>query len=149
MTADPRPHRTPGDPPGTLGPLLRAARHRRGYSQRRLAERLCAAAGMPTVSRHEVSRWERERRLPSGYWLGWLAEVLRADRAALEHAAAGTRRRRVGRAPLPGAGPRRSWAWRLTEVDRVAGPRGAVLLRPRPPGGAGAPAVPGPDTVAA
>jgi len=29
-----------------------------------------------TVSRHEVSRWERGERLPARAWLGWLTQVL-------------------------------------------------------------------------
>jgi transcriptional regulator with XRE-family HTH domain len=147
MTTALRPRPIPAEPATTLGALLRAARHRRGDSQRRLAERLCAAAGMPTVSRHEVSRWERELRLPSAYWLGFLAQVLLVDRAVLDRAAAGGRRR-AGR-PVPGGAPRRAWAWRLVEIDRVADASGVVVLRPRAAGGPGAPPRAAPDTVAA
>jgi transcriptional regulator with XRE-family HTH domain len=63
-------------PPESIGPMLARLRLRRGHSQLRLAEQLCAAAGVPTVSRHEVSRWEREERVPGPFWIGWLAAVL-------------------------------------------------------------------------
>lgn len=144
MTADQRPTPVPPVPATSLGTLLRAARRRQGDSQRSLADRLCATAGMPTVSRHEVSRWERGARLPSAYWLGWLAQVLMVDRAVLERAAARSRRPTVAR-PSAGADPRRAWAWRVVEIHRVAGPTGAVVLRPGPPGTV----VGRPDTVAA
>ncbi|GHJ44990.1 hypothetical protein Cs7R123_23320 [Catellatospora sp. TT07R-123] len=62
--------------PSSLGRLIAQQRRLRGYSQARLAELLCAAAGSPTVTRHEVSRWERGERLPGVQWLGWLAHVL-------------------------------------------------------------------------
>jgi transcriptional regulator with XRE-family HTH domain len=61
---------------GSIGPLLAELRVERGLSQLRLAERLCAAAGVATVSRCEVSRWERGLRVPGSFWLGWLAAVL-------------------------------------------------------------------------
>lgn len=147
MTTALRPRPAVAQPAPALGPLLRAARHRRGDSQRRLAERLCAAAGMPTVSRHEVSRWERGLRLPSAYWLHFLAEVLLVDRALLERAAT-LGPRHSGR-PAPGGPPRHAWAWRLVEVDRVADASGVVVLRPRAVGRPGAPPPAAPDTVAA
>ncbi|MGC4864250.1 helix-turn-helix domain-containing protein [Micromonospora sp. DT53] len=88
--------------PTQLGPLL--ARHRlaRGWSQQRAAAELCAAAGVPTLSRHEISRWERQRRVPGGFWLGWLAVVLDVPLVALAEAAAATRRADSTRATGPG-----------------------------------------------
>ncbi|HEY9484414.1 MAG TPA: helix-turn-helix transcriptional regulator, partial [Micromonosporaceae bacterium] len=68
------------------GTMIMAARRRRGLSQRALAGRLCAAAGMATVSRHEISRWERGTRLPSAYWLGPLAALLCIDPADFDRA---------------------------------------------------------------
>jgi transcriptional regulator with XRE-family HTH domain len=59
-----------------FGQELARLRRRRGLSQQRLAEMLCAVAGVTTVSRHEVSRWERGERLPARAWLGWLTLVL-------------------------------------------------------------------------
>jgi transcriptional regulator with XRE-family HTH domain len=84
----------------SLGGLLARIRGDQGVTQLRLAARLCAAAGCPTVTRHEVSRWEREERIPTGYWLGWLAVVLDHPLEELERAAAVARRRRLDR-PVP------------------------------------------------
>jgi transcriptional regulator with XRE-family HTH domain len=66
----------PGAPTESIGALLVRVRTDAGRSQLRVAELLCAASGVPTITRHEVSRWEREARIPSGYWLRWLAAVL-------------------------------------------------------------------------
>ncbi|WP_162908338.1 helix-turn-helix domain-containing protein, partial [Allorhizocola rhizosphaerae] len=60
----------------SFGLRLAALRRRHGWSQRRLAELLCAASGVPTVSRNEVSRWERGLRTPTGPWLATLSQVL-------------------------------------------------------------------------
>lgn len=70
-----------------LGGLIAETRRRRGYSQTRLAALLCAAAGVTTVTRHEVSRWERGDRLPGAQWLAWLALVLDLPPALLTTAA--------------------------------------------------------------
>jgi hypothetical protein len=90
-------------PPGArpLGPLLVALRRGRGWSQQFLADRLCDASGAPTVTRHEVSRWERQERVPGGFWLGWLATVLDTDPAALARAAGVVRRALPGDAARP------------------------------------------------
>jgi transcriptional regulator with XRE-family HTH domain len=89
-----------GDP---LGARLTQIRIRQGRSQLQIAELLCAASGLPTVTRHEVSRWEREQRVPSPYWLRWLAVVLDVPLDELERAAAITRAGRAGR-PEPRLG---------------------------------------------
>ncbi len=69
--------------PENLPALLRRLRKDRGWSQARLAEALCDASGRPTVTRHDVSRWERGRRVPRA-WLPYLAEVLNVSRERLE-----------------------------------------------------------------
>jgi hypothetical protein len=79
----------------TLGALLARVRSAQGRSQLRVAELLCASSGTATVTRHEVSRWERDLRLPSRYWLRWLAVALDVPLDELERAAAATRARRV------------------------------------------------------
>jgi transcriptional regulator with XRE-family HTH domain len=89
------------DRPETIGTLMARVRGERGISQLRLAERLCVSAGLDTVTRHEVSRWEREERIPSGFWLAWLAMVLQVPLDELERAAAVARRRRQGRLNVP------------------------------------------------
>jgi transcriptional regulator with XRE-family HTH domain len=90
---------TPDRQPESIGPLLARLRLRRGHSQLRLAEQLCAASGVPTVTRHEVSRWEREQRVPGPFWLGWLAAVLEVPLDALAEA---PRPARHTDAPVPG-----------------------------------------------
>ncbi|WP_020521275.1 helix-turn-helix domain-containing protein [Catelliglobosispora koreensis] len=62
----------------SLGHRLARLRRRRGLSQQQLADRLCAAAGTATISRNEISRWERGVRVPSGAWLTLLSQVLGA-----------------------------------------------------------------------
>jgi transcriptional regulator with XRE-family HTH domain len=84
-----------------LGATLVRLRQRKGYSQLRVAEGLCGASGVTTVTRHEISRWERQERIPSAFWLRWLAEVLEVPMTELEAAAAETRK--GARAPLPSA----------------------------------------------
>ncbi|MFF4875846.1 helix-turn-helix domain-containing protein [Micromonospora sp. NPDC000668] len=109
---------TPSPPPRPpqLGPLLAQRRSALGWSQQRTAAELCTAAGVPTLSRHEVSRWERQRRVPGGFWLGWLAIVLDMPLVVLAEAAASTRR----------AGP-----------TRVGGPGRATVASARPAGRTG------------
>ncbi|MEK8109960.1 hypothetical protein NKG94_47360 [Micromonospora sp. M12] len=56
----PTPARRTHDParvaaPAQLGSLLTRCRLARGWSQQRAAAELCAASGVPTLSRHEVS----------------------------------------------------------------------------------------------
>lgn len=112
-------HGASGEP---IGAMLTRSRMARGLSQLRLAELLCAAAGTPTVSRHEVSRWEREERVPGPFWRGWLALVLDIPLEALESAAA---IRRHAADPTTGD-PRRLWrpptvADLLDTLDRAGG----------------------------
>jgi hypothetical protein len=78
----------------TLGALLARLRGDQGISQLRLAERLCAASGQPTVTRHEICGCGRGERIPTGYWLGWLGAVLDAPLTELERAAAVARAHR-------------------------------------------------------
>ena len=90
-----------------FGAYLAQLRLRRGWSQLRLADQLCAASGSSTVTRHEVSRWEREERLPADFWLGWLAAVLDAPADGLAAAAERSRVRHRLVAPPGRAGPGR------------------------------------------
>lgn len=83
-----------GEQAETIGALLVRVRAQLGISQLRLAQRLCASAGVTTVTRNEVSRWEREERIPTTYWLGWLAVALELPLAELERAAGAARLRR-------------------------------------------------------
>jgi transcriptional regulator with XRE-family HTH domain len=58
-----------------LGYLIRDLRLALGYSQGRLADRLCELSGA-TITRECVSRWECGKRTPSQYWLPHLATAL-------------------------------------------------------------------------
>jgi transcriptional regulator with XRE-family HTH domain len=104
--------------PVLIGPLLARLRTGRGWSQLRLAETLCQVSGRITVTRHEVSRWERGQRVPGPFWLDALAVALDAPLEELE-AAVGATRERI---PGPGARPPgRPWLWRpLVALDLLA-----------------------------
>ncbi|MFI6265202.1 transcriptional regulator [Micromonospora sp. NPDC051006] len=118
---------TPHAGPLLLGPLLTQLRLARGWSQQRTAAELCAAAGVPTLSRHEISRWERQVRVPGDFWLRWLAVVLAAPVALLTDAAA--RARRLARPPVGPAAGARSRAALLALAQRwLADPRAALLV---------------------
>jgi transcriptional regulator with XRE-family HTH domain len=67
----------------TFGPRLAQLRRSRGLSQQQLANLLCAATGTCTLTRNEISRWERGQRRPAQAWLGWLALVLAVPREQL------------------------------------------------------------------
>lgn len=83
-----------------FGQYLARLRRDARLSQRQLADRLCAVSGVASVTRNEVSRWERGTRVPDA-WLPALAVVLAAPLDALERAAAYARGEAGGR--LPGA----------------------------------------------
>ncbi|OKI27912.1 transcriptional regulator [Saccharothrix sp. CB00851] len=68
-----------------------------GLAQYDLAERLHAASGNVSITREEVSRWERGKRIPGPYWRAWLGRVLDTPQQELEQAAAIARRTRKRR----------------------------------------------------
>jgi transcriptional regulator with XRE-family HTH domain len=76
----------------TIGPLLVRLRKERGWSQKRVADLLNDASGNPTMTKNEVSRWERETRLPTTRWLPSLSVVLDIPLRELERAVHMTRR---------------------------------------------------------
>ncbi|MEU0548009.1 helix-turn-helix domain-containing protein [Micromonospora sp. NPDC005979] len=119
MTSPAPPYRT------QLGPLLVRHRLARGWSQRRAAAELCAAAGVPTLSRNEVSRWERQRRVPGEFWLGWLAVVLDVPPMVLTEAA--VRARQTG--PPAAAGPGRRGVTGTRPAGRAGGGRAGGSTR--------------------
>jgi transcriptional regulator with XRE-family HTH domain len=104
--------------PELIGQLLARLRKGEGWSQLRLAEKLCDVSGSPTVTRHEVSRWERGDRVPGSFWLEALAVALETSLEELE-AAVGATRERI---PGPGARPPgKPWLWRpLVALDLAA-----------------------------
>lgn len=141
-----------GGAPESIGPLLTRTRLAHGLSQLRVAERLCATSGTSTVGRHEVSRWEREERLPGSFWLGWLSVVLEVPLDELEAAVAAARAAAGFRPGSRPSGHREPWlpptaAGLLAELDRAGGPdlrevahawlagMGEPAQLPAPPGG--------------
>ncbi|WP_234376955.1 helix-turn-helix transcriptional regulator [Streptomyces sp. TP-A0356] len=79
--------------------LARLRRHT-GKSQRQLAALLCALSGTQSITRNEVSRWERGGRVPDT-WLPFLAAALATPETQLRQAVAYARGDRL--AQLPGA----------------------------------------------
>ncbi|MET8619345.1 helix-turn-helix transcriptional regulator [Streptomyces albidoflavus] len=73
-----------------FGARLASLRHHARLSQRALALRLCATAGITTLTRHEICRWERGARIPDA-WLPSLAQVLGVPLDSLERDAARAR----------------------------------------------------------
>lgn len=71
----------------SFGVHIARLRRAAGKSQRQLAAELCALSGIQSVTRNEVSRWERGGRIPEA-WLPFLARALRAPLAELERVAA-------------------------------------------------------------
>lgn len=67
----------------TIGDAIARYRRARGLSQAELAERLARVSGRPTVTRHDISRWERGVRTPRPFWLRHLAVALGVDPATL------------------------------------------------------------------
>jgi len=136
----------PPDPDGRLrtagtdglGSMLRRHRRARAWSQRRLAQELCTAAGLATVSRHEVSRWEREERVPSAYWCRWLALVLGVRHDLLDRAVAAARSARAAGPPPVTAS---SWPWRVLPIRLAA--RGDDTTQTQSPGRPRGTATPG------
>lgn len=63
-------------------------------SQYTLAELVVAVSGNDGLSRTEVARWERGRRIPGPYWRRWLSVVLDLPSDELRAAARLARRRR-------------------------------------------------------
>lgn len=85
-----------------FGAYLARLRKRAGRSQRQLAADLCALSGVQSVTRNEVSRWERGGRVPEA-WLPFLAQTLSAPLEDLEGAAAYARGDALATLPGPTA----------------------------------------------
>ncbi|EHR62410.1 helix-turn-helix domain-containing protein [Saccharomonospora cyanea] len=55
---------------------MRRVRKLRGLTQYQLADRLAELSNNSSVSRDEVARWERGKRVPGPYWRQWLSVAL-------------------------------------------------------------------------
>ncbi|MGI5207725.1 helix-turn-helix domain-containing protein [Spirillospora sp. CA-108201] len=73
-----------------FGAYLARLRRDKRVSQRQLAEALCRISGLPSLTRNEISRWERGDRVPNA-WLPALATALEVSLDDLERAAAHAR----------------------------------------------------------
>jgi transcriptional regulator with XRE-family HTH domain len=81
-----------------FGSYLAGLRLRTGTSQRQLAAQLCLLSGTQSVTRNEVSRWERGTRSPEA-WLPMLAQALSVPLTELQQAAAYARGEESARPP--------------------------------------------------
>ncbi|MYR56319.1 helix-turn-helix domain-containing protein [Streptomyces sp. SID625] len=82
-----------------FGAYLAGLRRHSGRSQRQFAAVLCSVSGAQSITRNEVSRWERGERIPD-VWLPTFAQVLGVPLRELEQAAAYARG--DAQATLPG-----------------------------------------------
>lgn len=83
-----------GEPPESLCSMLRELRSRHGLSQYDLAGQLNDASGNSSITREDISRWERGKRIPGPYWRKWLCAVLDLPQQDVDLAAAVARRTR-------------------------------------------------------
>ena len=67
----------------SFGHLVAARRRQLGLSQQDLAGRLCEVSGRATLTRHEMSRYERGVRVPRGWLLEAMALCLDLPLASL------------------------------------------------------------------
>jgi putative transcriptional regulator len=103
-SVDTRTESAASSPP--LWQLIVQLRESLGMSQVTLAQRLAERSGNPAITRTEISRWERGKRIPGPYWRTWLSEVLAVPPHRLETAAAAARRwRRSHKNDLPELAP--------------------------------------------
>ncbi|MFJ8966173.1 helix-turn-helix transcriptional regulator [Lentzea sp. NPDC102401] len=67
--------------------LIPQARREQGLTQRELADLLCEISQNDSITREEVSRWERGKRIPGPYWRAFLSAALDVPHAAVDKAA--------------------------------------------------------------
>lgn len=78
-----------------IGLLMVRMRAEVGISQYGLAERLVEVSGNTSVTRDQVNRWERYKRIPTPYWRRHLAAVFGIPIQQVDKASALTCRRVV------------------------------------------------------
>ncbi|WP_116950334.1 helix-turn-helix domain-containing protein [Jiangella endophytica] len=84
-------------PAEPVGSVIRQARSRLGYSQYGIADELARISGNGSLTRDEVARWERGKRIPGPYWRQWISQVLDVGSSDLEQAARAARQARRAR----------------------------------------------------
>ncbi|MFD5828447.1 helix-turn-helix transcriptional regulator [Lentzea sp. NPDC060358] len=72
--------------------LIPRARREQGLTQRALADLLCEISQNDSITREEVSRWERGKRIPGPYWRAWISAALHVPHAEVDQAAVVERR---------------------------------------------------------
>lgn len=87
-------HGIPAQRGEPIGALIERARQQCGLSQYGLADVLAALSGNESVSRDEVKRWERGKRVPGPYWQRRLSVALGLPFDRLSTAARSARRGR-------------------------------------------------------
>ncbi|SER64045.1 Helix-turn-helix domain-containing protein [Lentzea xinjiangensis] len=85
LKAAPQAHEHQDTPPITT--LIPQARREQGLTQRDLADLLCEISQNDSVTREEVSRWERGKRIPGPYWRAWISAALDVPHAEIDRAA--------------------------------------------------------------
>ncbi|WP_328601323.1 helix-turn-helix domain-containing protein [Actinomadura physcomitrii] len=108
-----------------FGAYLARLRRDARKSQRQLAESLCRISGTASVTRHEISRWERGERIPD-VWLPALSVALNIPLQTLERAAAHARGEDIG-AGTPS--PAEALAYFLPDHDVELGPLASTAGR--------------------
>lgn len=104
----------------SFGDLVKRRRLELGLSQPRLADRLCATSGRSVYTRSDVSRYEREERIPARTLQTALAAALELPRIELARAARVTRDRRKGPTPPVVLALERRTKQTPTLADRIA-----------------------------
>ena len=84
-------------PHSPVGELIRQARSSRGYSQYAFADELVRVSGNDSLTREQVARWERGKRIPGPYWRQWICLVLLLPTGEVDEAARSARRTRASR----------------------------------------------------
>lgn len=78
-----------------IGPIMVRMRAELGISQYGLAERLVEVSGNTSVTRAQVNRWERHKRIPTPYWRRHLAAVFGLPIQQMDKASALARKLRA------------------------------------------------------
>ncbi|TWP47336.1 helix-turn-helix transcriptional regulator [Lentzea tibetensis] len=71
----------------SISTLIPQARRERGLTQEELARRLSEISRNDSITREDISRWERGKRIPGPYWRGWISKALEMPCADVERAA--------------------------------------------------------------
>jgi transcriptional regulator with XRE-family HTH domain len=83
-------------PHSPVGEMIRQARNSHGYSQYAFADELVRVSGNDSLTREQVARWERGKRIPGPYWRRWICLVLQLPANDVEEAVRSARRTRAG-----------------------------------------------------